>query len=186
MSELMGEDFKQVLPQVLPFIIQACADTRGVTSENEVAEALGLGMLYIYASKLTDENDGEPAENYTVTMSFVDSKVSALETLALFAYNCKEHILPFLKPCLEIVYHYLSYVHPGIRKVNSARFSLNRFKAARKPAEALLTVVSQAYPSPGGKWRAGVPADQQPLSNETRSIAGKPSTESSLILRQTP
>eukprot|EP01127_Copromyxa_protea_P015361 TRINITY_DN4410_c0_g1_i1.p1 TRINITY_DN4410_c0_g1~~TRINITY_DN4410_c0_g1_i1.p1 ORF type:complete len:1067 (-),score=295.62 TRINITY_DN4410_c0_g1_i1:10-3135(-) len=145
-SELMKEDFNQVLPQVLPHLLRALANPKGLSSDAEFAEALGL-------------NDEEAAgEEYSVTASFVDLKVSALDTLALFAYNCKSHMIKYLDECLPVVNFYLSYIHPSVRK------------AARKPAEAFVTIVSQAYPAPGGAWIAGVPAAQQPLSEPTRSL----------------
>eukprot|EP01126_Amoeba_proteus_P004156 TRINITY_DN11407_c0_g1_i2.p1 TRINITY_DN11407_c0_g1~~TRINITY_DN11407_c0_g1_i2.p1 ORF type:complete len:483 (-),score=133.45 TRINITY_DN11407_c0_g1_i2:109-1557(-) len=148
----MKEEFNTLLPTVLPLVLEGCTSTTGVSPVDGEDDTPCLDGV------LDGAGDDTTPNNFTVTLDFIETKVAALNTLTLVAYNSKQHMIPYLEQCWTVVLHYLQYVHPTLRVTS------------RKTAEALLTIVSVAYPPPNGVWKPGVEANQQPLSSQLSSL----------------
>eukprot|EP01117_Protostelium_nocturnum_P017824 TRINITY_DN7326_c0_g1_i1.p1 TRINITY_DN7326_c0_g1~~TRINITY_DN7326_c0_g1_i1.p1 ORF type:complete len:1027 (-),score=371.02 TRINITY_DN7326_c0_g1_i1:121-3201(-) len=105
MAEMLGPEFAEFLPTVLPIIVGSCRSDDGIIYDDDDEE----GML--------DESDDELDEKKDVHIrtAFLDEKSAACYALGVFASKVKQPFLAYIDEVVTVLLELVEYFHEDVR-----------------------------------------------------------------------
>ena len=115
LSELLGEDFVQFLPQVMPATLQL-ASTRAEVEELKPNETAREGWEEVEVGG--DDDEGLRVQ---INSSAMEDKASALQILAVYASNLGAGFQPYVEQCLSVALGCLDFEYNDEVRANAHR-----------------------------------------------------------------
>ncbi len=158
LADVLGVDFLPLMGQLFPYLMGTIMSDEGIVGHSE-NRASGLESLV--EDDEEDEEDGEGGRDigvkkgdkidFAVRVPFVEEKKVAIMLVASLGMSLGKHMSTYLDKFLPHLLELCDFMHADIRS------------QAVKALPAMVHVIHDTFPSPGGKWERGKFGNERPL-----------------------
>ncbi|RCV45445.1 hypothetical protein SETIT_9G454600v2 [Setaria italica] len=111
-AEILGDNFTQYLPHVVPLVFSSCNLDDGSAVDIDDADSVENG----FGGVSSDEDNDEPrVRNISVRTGVLDEKAAATQAIGFFALHTKSAYAPYLEESLKILIRHSGYFHEDLR-----------------------------------------------------------------------